>query len=149
MYSDNGTNFQGANREIKEFYDFIKTNKREIQDHSIIESNEWHFIPPKLPHFRNLWEAGVKSMKSHLKRVVCNAHLTYEEFSTILTQVESVLNSRPISALSSDPNDLCPLTPAHFLIGRPLTAIPEPDLMSINENRLTHFQRLQKMVQNI
>ncbi|XP_072395063.1 uncharacterized protein [Diabrotica undecimpunctata] len=127
MYSDNGTNFQGANRELKEFYDFIKTNKREIQDHSITESIEWHFIPPQSPHFGGLWEAGVKSMKSHLKRVVGNAHLTYEKFSTILTQVESVLNSRPISALSSDPNDLCPLTPAHCLIGRPLTAIPEPD----------------------
>ncbi|XP_072392244.1 uncharacterized protein [Diabrotica undecimpunctata] len=149
MHSDNGTNFQDANRKLKEFYDFIKTNKREIQGHSTIESIAWHFIPSQSTHFGGLWEAGVKSMKSHLKRVVSNAHLRYEEFSIILTQVESVLNSRPISTLSSDPNDLCPLTPVHFLIGRPFTAIPEPDLMFINENRLNHFQRLQKMVQHI
>lgn len=65
----------------------------------------WHFIPAKSPHFGGLWEAAVKSCKHNLKRVLNNTPLTYEEFYTLLTQVEAVLNSRPLTPLSQDPND--------------------------------------------
>ena len=54
-----------------------------------------------------------------------NTTLTMEEFSTLLTQIEAILNSRPISPMSSDPNDDAPLSPGHFLIGSQLTALPE------------------------
>ncbi|GFS82249.1 uncharacterized protein TNCV_3340051 [Trichonephila clavipes] len=83
--------------------------------------------PPATPHFGGLWEAGIKSLKSHLKRVIGNTILTYEEFVTLVTQVEAVLNSRPLTKISSDPNDSI-LTPAHFLVGTSLTALPEPNL---------------------
>lgn len=99
---------------MKEFDNFIKVSENEVKKSSSNEVVEWHFIPPQYPHLGSLWEAGVKSMKIHLKRVVGNAHLTCEDFSTVLTQVESILNCRPLSPLSSDPNDLHPLTPAHF-----------------------------------
>lgn len=81
-------------------------------------------------------------------RIFGNASLVFEEFDTILTQIEAVLNSRPISPLSSDPNDLSPLTPAHFLVGRSLTAPPEADFQEIHENRLSRYQRVQKLVQH-
>uniref|UniRef100_A0AAR5NZ00 DUF5641 domain-containing protein n=1 Tax=Dendroctonus ponderosae TaxID=77166 RepID=A0AAR5NZ00_DENPD len=105
--------------------------------------------PSHSPHFGGLWEAGIKSSKYHLKRVVGNSILTFEELSTLLSQVEATLNSRPISPLSSDPNDLQPLTPAHFLIGRPMTALPDPDVTHISESRLSTFQRVQQFHQNL
>lgn len=109
----------------------------------------WNFIPAHSPHFGGLWEAGIKSCKAHLKRVIGNHVFTYEEFCTLLYQVESVLNSRPISPLSSDPNDLQPLTPGHFLVGRSLSALPDPDVTLIAENRLDQFQTIQRHLQHL
>lgn len=75
----------------------------------------WKFIPPHALHMCGLWEAAVKSFKFHLKRIAGAQKFNFEEFSTILTRIEGVLNSRPISALSEDPSDITPLTPGHFI----------------------------------
>ncbi|XP_074033764.1 uncharacterized protein [Leptinotarsa decemlineata] len=145
IYSDNGTTFVGANNEIKLFFDSYKKN---ITEHLTTEGIQWHFITPNAPHFGGIWEAGVKSTKYHLKRVMGNASLNFEEFYTVLCQIEACLNSRPLYPISTDPNDLTPLTPAHFLIGESLTALPEPSLLNLKENRLSRFQRTQQIVQH-
>ncbi|XP_054717598.1 uncharacterized protein LOC129226994 [Uloborus diversus] len=95
------------------------------------------------PHMGGIWEAGIKSVKFHLKRIISNVILTYEELYTIIVQVEACLNSRPLSPLSSDPNDLSVLTPGHFLIGGPLNAVPETDFTSSKLNHLTRWQLTQ------
>nr|XP_012152397.1 PREDICTED: uncharacterized protein LOC105664067 [Megachile rotundata] len=76
---------------------------------------EWKLIPPHAPHFGGLWERAVRSAKHHVKRVIGDQRLTFEELYTLLTQVESCLNSRPLSPMSSDPTDFGPLTPGHVL----------------------------------
>ncbi|XP_026736808.1 uncharacterized protein LOC113500285 [Trichoplusia ni] len=76
-----------------------------------------------------------------------NANLTYEEFSTILAQIEAVLNSRPMYPLSADPADLLPLSPSLFLIGRPLTAPACPGLTTTASHRLSRYDRVEQMRQ--
>ncbi|GFX80569.1 integrase catalytic domain-containing protein [Trichonephila clavipes] len=98
---------------------YLKRKVQKKENFLASESAKRHFNPPAIPHFGDLREAEVKSFKSHLKRVVGNNILTKEEFFTLVTQVEAVLNSRPLFPLSEDPNDDLALTPAHFLIGSP------------------------------
>jgi len=65
----------------------------------------------------------------------------------VLVQIKACLNSRPLTPLSSDPSDLQPLIPGHFLIGGPLTSLPESDLSHINANRFDRWQMIQHTVQ--
>lgn len=123
IYSDNGTTFQGAKSELARF---LKDQSSEFISELSNQFVDWVFIPPpRAPHFGGLWEAGVKSVKHHLKRVIGETSLTFEQFTTVLCQVEACLNSRPLSPLSSHPSDLQPLTPAHFLVVlKPIIALP-------------------------
>ena len=65
-------------------------------------------------------------MKTHLKHIVANVESTFEEFTTVLMQIEACLNSRPLIPLSCDDDGIDVLTPGHFLIGRPLESLPDP-----------------------
>ncbi|CAK1598127.1 unnamed protein product [Parnassius mnemosyne] len=117
--SDNGTNFVGASNEMHRFL-HSSSVASEIAQQGI----EFIFTPAYSPHFNSLAEAAVKSCKQHLKRLLKLTHFTFEEMVTCLTHIEAVLNSRPLTPLSSDPNDFSALTPSHFLIGRPLLSVP-------------------------
>ncbi|XP_034951317.1 uncharacterized protein [Chelonus insularis] len=112
------------------------------------DGTSWHFNPPATPHFGGKWEAAIKSMKHHLRRVAGDIHFTYEEFTTLLIQVEAILNSRPLMPLTDDPDDLDVLTPGHFLIGHSLTIIPEPNLETIKSSRLSRWQLISQMTQS-
>ncbi|KAK2578264.1 hypothetical protein KPH14_000887 [Odynerus spinipes] len=150
IFSDNGTNFVGAHHELRDLSRLLSSPKHQ-QSLSAAASTcgtDWRFIPPASPHFGGLWEAAVKSAKHHLRRTIGDQRLTYEEFLTICTQVEAILNSRPLVAPSSDPTDLEALTPGHFLIGRPLTAVPEHDFSPVPLTRLSRWQLLQRIQQD-
>ena len=108
---------------------------------------QWHFIPPSSPHFGGLWEAGVKSFKHHMVRTVGDNLLTWEAFLTYITEIEAILNSRPLTPLSTDPNDLRVLTPAHFIIGDSITKLPERNHIDTPDNRLSNWENVQKMKQ--
>lgn len=72
------------------------------------------------------WKAAVKSIKTHLQRTISDTLFSYEDFSTYLSQVEAVLNSRPICALTEDPDNLTSLTAGHFIQGPPSTPYQSP-----------------------
>lgn len=147
IHSDNGTNFAGAKSELHELYLLFKEDQMQGKLNDFCQPREiqWKFIPPRAPNFGGLWEAGVKSMKTHLKKILRNISLNYEQYYTVLTQIEAILNSRPLFYHSTDPTEPEAITPAHYFIGRPLTAIPEPTREKVPDNRLTHWKHLQKL----
>ena len=100
--------------------------QKDISEFCTTQHIEWKFIPERAPHFGGLWESAVRSMKYHLKRVVSDVKLTFEECSTVLTQIEACMNSRPLVALPCDGDGIDVLTPGHFLIGRPIESLPDP-----------------------
>lgn len=121
IFSDCGTNFIGADKALKQLINSPDGQDVIAQARSVCR---WHFNPPSAPHFGGLWEAAVRSAKRLLIRTMGTHVLTYEEFTTLLTRVEAVLNSRPLTPLTTDPADLDYLSPGHFLIGQPLLAVP-------------------------
>jgi len=119
VWSDNGTNFIGARKELAVYVS-------KVDGCLASEGITWKFNPPAAPHFGGIWESAVKTAKFHLTRVVRGISLTLSELQTLLCQIEACMNCRPLTPMSSDPNDLEPITPAHFLIGGSLIFHPEP-----------------------
>ena len=143
IYCDNATNFVGADRKLKQFRDeFLKTHQNDLITFCNMSGFEFSFIPPRAPHFGGLWEAAVKSTKQLLVKNVSEANLTFEELNTVVTEVEAILNSRPMCANSDDPNDGEALTPAHLLIGSSLMTVPDEPLNSNNFSYLNRWQRI-------
>ncbi|XP_029162327.1 uncharacterized protein LOC114933911 [Nylanderia fulva] len=144
MYSDNATNFQGAQRELATAW-HTATHDSNILNNLAEKGISWRFIPPSSPHFGGLWEACVRSVKFHLKRVIGAHTLTIEEMSTLLCKVEACLNSRPLGQMSDNYDDYHALTPSHFLIGSSMLTMPETSLLDEKETRLTRWQLIRQM----
>ncbi|GFS72113.1 integrase catalytic domain-containing protein [Trichonephila clavipes] len=149
LMSDNATNFKGAAAELNRFIKLICNKNETLANYFASEAIQWKFIPPRSPNFGGLWETGVKSFKHHLYRTLVNSKITFEEFETIIIQIEGILNSRPLVPLSDNINEYEVLTPGRFIIGRPISAIPEPAILDISDNRLSRWQYTTKCVQTI
>ena len=144
VYSDNGTNFIGSDKEIKTMF---KKCMQDVNVRSYFEDSRitWHFNPPSAPHMGGYWESGVKRVKYHIKRAIGEVMLTYEEFYTLLTEVEACVNSRPIASLSSQPGEADAITPGHFLIGEPLKSLPEPNTIDFGGSLHKRWQMVSAM----
>ncbi|XP_071579348.1 uncharacterized protein [Temnothorax nylanderi] len=147
LTSDCGTNFIGADRELRKLFTKYTQENQLITAMLTENRTQWSFNPPAAPHMGGKWEAAVKSIKFHIRRTVGETRLNFEESMTLLTQIEAILNSRPLEPLSDDPEDISALTPGHFLIGTALTAIPEPSLIDLSTSRLSRWQFIQQKVQ--
>ncbi|XP_046802094.1 uncharacterized protein LOC124418771 [Lucilia cuprina] len=148
LTSDCGTNFIGADAELKRLFTQCSKEYSKLSTILANDGTQWKFNPPSAPHFGGKWEASVKSVKFHLRRIIGDTALTYEELTTLLAQIEAVLNSRPLCALSDDPSDVNAITPAHFLIGSALNAVPEPSVLDFSVSRLSRLQLIQQMIES-
>lgn len=132
LYSDNGTSFVGAEKEISRAYK--KWQQDGTVDSVARRGTSWNFMTPAAPHQGGIYEAAVKIMKHHFKRIVGPRVVEFRQLKTLLCKIEAVMNSRPLSALTDDPNDLNALTPGHFLVGEAL--VLPPPFEHVNEGDL-------------
>ena len=118
IVSDNGKTFKATSKELHSL-----TKHSEVQQFSTL-GIKWNFNLPKAPWWGGLFERLVKSTKCCLRKILGQSKLTYEELTTVLVEVEGVLNSRPLTYVS--PNDIEePLIPSHLLIGRRIMSLPD------------------------
>lgn len=101
MYSDNATNFKAVKKELEKLENFC--------------GMRWSFIPPASPHFGGAWERMVGAIKKVLKKVLHEKYPREEVLRTALKAAEKIVNTRPLSYVSSDVDDPEALTPNHFL----------------------------------
>ena len=135
MYSDCGTNFKGATKELKE--ELKKLDQTKIGGFSQHKEIEWHFNPPSAPHMGGVWERLVRTVKTSMRFILKDLVLTEFQLITFITEVENIVNSRPITAISEEPSDLEALTPNHFLKGFNNTDV----LININESNIAKSSR--------
>ena len=122
MISDNAKTFVTASRRLKALFQLP-----EVRQHMDLKQIKWSFNTPKAPWQGGFFERLVKSVKRCLKKILGRACVTYEELLTILTEIECVLNSRPLTYVSTEDLEE-PLTPSHLLCGRRLLSVPYGDI---------------------
>jgi len=103
IMSDNGSQFVGAKRELREMVNGI--NEEEVQEFCGEKGMQWKFITPAAPHQSGCPEALVKTCKCSLKKAVGSQLLTPFELCTVLLEVANLVNQRPIGRIPNDPED--------------------------------------------
>ena len=116
MYSDNGTNFRAADKELKLL--ILQLDQEKIKESIRNKGIKWHFNPPAAPHFGGVHELMIKSAKRAINAILGNADIIDEELMTAIIGAEGLINSRPLTYQSTYPADDVPLTPNHFLHGQ-------------------------------
>ncbi|XP_049329531.1 uncharacterized protein LOC125794101 [Astyanax mexicanus] len=113
LRSDNGTNLISAEKELR---DALKRWNMDQIERSLIQKGvKWTFNPPAGAHHGGIWERIIRMVKRILSSITNQQSLDDEGLVTVMCEVESILNSRPLTTVSNDPNDLEPLTPNHLL----------------------------------
>ncbi|XP_032782640.2 uncharacterized protein LOC116920627 [Daphnia magna] len=128
MFSDNGTNLVGAERILREELERLKVNDGLTAELKGLGIN-WTFQPAQTPHFGGSHESLVRSVKNALYAALDQEKLgsrkpSDEILRTLLFEVSGLLNARPLTYVSADPDDFRPLTPNDFLNRAPVADLP-------------------------
>lgn len=115
IFCDNGTNFVAAAKELKES---LKTlNRSAVIDSMSSKGIDFKFNPPTAAHMGGAWERLIGTVKRTIGKVLHDQSLRDETLQTFFVEAEKIVNSRPLTKVSIDPNDHEALTPNHFLLG--------------------------------
>ncbi|PFX31375.1 hypothetical protein AWC38_SpisGene3829 [Stylophora pistillata] len=134
IWSDNAKMFKRADHEIQQLFTqgssvikglWDRIDQEELQAKLTSKGIKWKFIVERSPWHGGWWERLVRSMKEPLRKILSKALLSHQELATILTRIEAVINSRPLTTVSYDIRDLTPMTPAHLAIERSLFSLPD------------------------
>ena len=121
MRSDNGTNFVGGNKELRDA--ISEWNDKQI--HEYMQRNiKWLFNPPSGSHFGGVWERSIRTVRKILTALMKEQPLDDEGLTTLMCEVEAIVNGRPITKSSDDPSDAEALTPNHLLLLRSGPRLP-------------------------
>jgi hypothetical protein len=119
MISDNASTYVASAETLKELFE-----SPSLKEAFSRQGVEWKFIPKRAPWYGGFWERLIGLTKTALKKTLGRASVTLEELQTLIVEVETILNDRPITFVSSDINDEEPLTLSHLLYGRRITSLP-------------------------
>ena len=117
VYSDNGSNFIGAEKVLRQ--SIQSWNQRQIYQHLRQEGIEWTLNPPGASHIGGAWEKMIRLVRQIFVSLLPGKRLDDDGLHTLLFEVESIINSRPLTNCSGDPEDPLPLTPNQTMLKVP------------------------------
>ena len=144
MISDKAKTFKKASTYLKSMFETHK-----VRDHMANIGVDWQFIPERAPWYGGWWEGLIGLTKQTLKKILGCALVDLETLQTVVTEVESILNDRPLTYVSTHLDDPDPLTPAHLMNGRKIRSFPFPrsdincETLSLDRNDLSKRARNQ------
>jgi len=131
VYSDNGTNLRGGEKELRES---IEMWNQDCINNSMLQRNiRWQFNPPAASHMGGIWERVIRTIRKILRALLGNQVVTHEVLVTTMSEVQGILNSRPLTSCSNNPRDLEALTPNHLLLLKYNSSLP-PGIFSPSDN---------------
>ncbi|UYV76691.1 hypothetical protein LAZ67_14001775 [Cordylochernes scorpioides] len=144
IYSDNGTNFVGANNALKAL------NWKKIVLDQNLHKVSWKFIPPTAAWWGGWWERLIRSIKDLLVRILGHSSVYYKEMSTILCDAEATINSRPLTYIHEDFDSLIPLSPSMFLHDSKYVGVSDLDKLDSKkfQDRYRHCLRLREALRS-
>ena len=116
--SDNGKTFKATARFVRSVF-----KEQAVQDHLSRHKADWTFNVEKAPWWGGVFEQLVRSTKRYPK-MTGRSRFSLDELNTVLAEVEAIVNSRPLSYISSEDLEE-PLTPSHLLTGRRIRSLPD------------------------
>lgn len=144
IYSDNGQNFKGAEKELNENLKLLN-NDPKISEFCCLKGVKWIFNPPLAPFMGGAWERLIGCVKKHLNEILKEKFPQEYVLRTAFAEIEHILNCRPLTHVSSDPDDSEALTPNHFLIGPSYAVLPCTKIEEKNMNLLSKWKAAQKL----
>ena len=141
MISDNATTYIAAANHLKKLF-----NSQVVQEELSRKGTEWRFIPKRAPWYGGFWERLIGLTKTSLKKILGRRYVCMETLQTIVTEIEAVINDRPLTHVSSSIDDLEPLTPSHLLYGRKMTSLPHHT--HLPDDEMTQIQSDQTTLTN-
>ncbi|XP_062541572.1 uncharacterized protein LOC134209590 [Armigeres subalbatus] len=130
IYTDNGTNFVGASRELASQ---INAMNKELAESFTDTNTRWFFIPPSSPHMGGAWERMVRAVKTAMESINQFRAPSEEVFQTVLCDAESMVNSRPLTYVPLETSDQEALTPNHFIL-LSSNGVKQPEKMPATES---------------
>ena len=147
MISDNGTNFVGANQELRKLINQMLQNSK-LKESLTCQRIKWTFNPPSAPHFGGVFETMIKAAKRAILAILGNADVNDEELMTAFAGAEALINSRPLTYQSANPEDNVPLTPNHFLQGQIGGQFAPEAVEEVNYNPKKRWRRIQELTKH-
>ena len=141
IISDNGTSFVGCESELKKL---MQESKEKVKEFVMAHKVRCKFNTPLSPHQGGFFESMIKQAKKVLRVTVGEQVLKWNEMATVFAEVKCLVNSRPLGYPSNDPNDLQPISPNHFVLGR--AEIPQGPFRETKNSR-KRFEFVQALVQ--
>ena len=125
IISDNAKTFEAADRTLKTLF-----QNDDVKNYFSENEIEWKFIIKRSPWTGGFYERFIGLFKSALKKVLGNSLITLCELRTLVSEIESCMNDRPLTYVSGELNEVEPLTPSHLIYGFRLSKFPDLSVIS-------------------